>query len=159
MQSSFLSRTVFLVYDAIIDSLKADAKKAIYLFSPVLVCNGLYFAYTTLPCYEEQRGLVILFVNYVLASITLDLMVYNMTKKPFYALQPVLVLLLIPLVAHHVFKVDAVVERILPQILAVVAFIFFMVKIGTIAKQWVDFTGRPFWYVPKEHLKTILKAE
>ena len=103
-----------LIYDAIIDSLKKDPVKAIKIYSPVLVSLGLFFAMTTLPCYTEQRGLVIFFVNYVLSSITIDLMLHNMAKKPLSVMKPVLILLVIPIVAYHVFGVSPQVERLLP---------------------------------------------
>ena len=102
------------MYDSVIDSLKKDALKALTIYSPILATLGLFAAFTTLPCYTEQRALVLLLVNYVMASITVDLMIHNMAKKPFSVFKPVLVLLVIPVVAHHCFGVSAEVERLLP---------------------------------------------
>ncbi len=103
-----------LVYDSMIDSLKKDAFKALTIYSPIITTLGLFASLTTLPCYTEQRALVLLLVNYVMASITVDLMLHNMAKKPFSIFKPVLILLVIPPVAYDCFGVSAEVERLLP---------------------------------------------
>ncbi len=102
------------MYDSVIDSLKTDPLKALKIYSPVLASLALFGVYTTMPVYTEQRGLVILFINYVIASMTVDLMLHNMAKKPFSVFKPVILLLVIPVVAYHGFGVSAEIERLLP---------------------------------------------
>ena len=113
------------------DSLWHDWKKALYLTSPILTCLGLYFALSGLPCYSEQRGLIVLMVNYTLAVMSLNLMLHNMTGKPFSPLQPMLLVPLAPVVAYHM-GVTGVFERLLPQVLTVMVWIIFIVKMTII---------------------------
>lgn len=68
----------------------------------------MFFAMTTLPCYSEQRGLVILMVNFVLASIVLNFMLHNMTGRSFSVMQPTLLLLPVS------FFAPPALERIIP---------------------------------------------
>lgn len=103
---------------------------------PCLTSLGLFFAITTLPCYQEQRGLVLLLVNYVLANIIWNLMIHHMTKKPFSLYQPTLILLVAPLVAHHLLGVSSDTERIIPQICIALATFFFFWKMVIVTKQW-----------------------
>ena len=84
------------------DSLYHDWKKTLYLYSPVLFCLGCFFALSNLSCYLEQRGLMILMINYVLAVMCLNIMVHNMTGKPFSPFQTILLIPLTPLMAHYV---------------------------------------------------------
>ena len=53
-------------------------------------------------------------INYVLSNITLNLMLHNMAGRSFSSLQPSILLLLVPLVAHYAIGVDAEVERLIP---------------------------------------------
>ena len=90
-----------MIYDSISDSLYYDWKKTLYLYSPVMFCLGCFFALSNLPCYLEQRGLMILMINYVLAMLCFNIMIHNMTGKSFSPLQPILIIPLIPLMAHY----------------------------------------------------------
>ena len=100
--SCFLMSLIVLnIWDSVVDSLKHDWKKFLYLYSPVLACLGLYFALSTLPCYAEQRGLIMLLVNYSTAVMSLNLMLHNMTGKPFSPLQPMILFPLAPVVAYY----------------------------------------------------------
>ena len=120
------------------DSLWHDWKKALYLYSPVVACLILYFALASLPCYSDQRGLIVLMVNYVLSEMALNLMLHNMTGKPFSPLQPMLLVPLAPLVAYHM-GVTGEAERLLPQVLTLLVWIIFIVKMTIIGTQWTDF--------------------
>jgi len=75
-----------MIYDSFADSVSKNAPKALYLFSPVLIIFALYYGLMTMPCYKEQRGLILLLINYVHASTTWNLMIHNMTKQPFTVL-------------------------------------------------------------------------
>lgn len=100
--SCFLNLLIVInIWDSMVDSLRHDWKKALYLFSPVLACLSIYFALSTLPCYSEQRGLIVLLVNYALSVMSLNLMLHNMTGKPFSPLQPMLIFPLAPLMAYY----------------------------------------------------------
>jgi len=102
-----------------------------------------------LPCYPEQRGLTILMVNYVLSSIVVNLMVHNMTKKPFSVLQPTLLLLLVPF-AFHFAQVGPQVESMVTVGVTIVAFMIFMTKMSVLSAQWCQYAGKPFWVVPAQ---------
>ena len=100
--SCFLLLLIVLnIWDSMSESLAQDWKRFLYLYSPVLTCLGLFFALSTLPCYAEQRGLIILLVNYSLAVMSLNLMLHNMTGKAFSPLQPMLLFPLAPVVAYY----------------------------------------------------------
>ena len=100
--SCFLMLLIVLnIWDSMVDSMKHDWKRFLYLYSPVLACLGLYFTLSTLPCYAEQRGLILLLVNYSLAVMSLNLMLHNMTGKAFSPLQPMLLFPLAPVVAFY----------------------------------------------------------
>ena len=90
-----------MISESLIESLKYDWKRTLYFYSPVMAILSIFYASTTLPIYQEQRGLVLLMLNYVLSYVTLNLMVHSMTGKPWSILQPVILLPMIPLVAHH----------------------------------------------------------
>ena len=90
-----------MIYDSVIDSLKYDWKKAIMLYSPILASLGLWYGMTELPIYYEQRGLIIVMVNYVISVMTFNLMMHNMTGKPFQTFQPIVLLLTIPFICHY----------------------------------------------------------
>ena len=96
----FVFRALMMIVDSLYDSLKGDWKLTMYLYTPVMACLSLFYAITTLPCYIEQRGIIFLMINYVLSVITLNIMLYNMAGKPFSVLQPIILLLTVPLVAH-----------------------------------------------------------
>ena len=71
-------------------------------------------------------------VNYVLAVMCLNLMLGNMTGKPFSPLQPMLLFLVAPLAAHYM-GVTGQVERLLPQVLTALAWLVFMGKMTIIS--------------------------
>ena len=100
--SCFLNLLIVLnIWDSMVDSLKHDWKRFLYLYSPILASLSLYFALSTLPCYAEQRGLIILLVNYSIAVMSLNLMLHNMAGKSFSPLQPMLLFPLAPVVAFY----------------------------------------------------------
>lgn len=118
---------IALLGDSLQDSLKHSVKKTIYFYVPVLFCLGIFFAMTQLPCYTTQKGLTLLMVNYVLSSIVLNLMVHNMTEKPFSIFQPTLLLLLLPFAAHYA-KVGADLEAMVTVFVTAAGFFIFMSK-------------------------------
>jgi len=42
-----------MIYDSFADSVTANAPKALYLFSPVMIIFALYYGLITMPCYRE----------------------------------------------------------------------------------------------------------
>jgi len=139
-----------MIFDAMVDSLKHDWKRAIYLYIPVLVCLSLFYASTTLPAYYEQRGLIFLMINYTLSVITLNMMLHNMTGKPFSILQPMLLLPMIPLAAYQFLGVGAEVEKLLPRAVTVLAWLIFVSKMGILSRQWCDYSDKYFWTIKKQ---------
>ena len=139
-----------MIFDSLYDSLKHDFKRTFYLYTPVLATIGLWYASTTLASYTEQRALVLLMVNYVLSSITINLMLHNMAGKAFSIFQPMLLLLLLPLVAHHFFEVDAEVERLIPKVMTGLAWIIFIGRMYILSRQWCEFSQKHFWTIKKE---------
>ena len=124
-----------MMFDSLYDSLKFNVRQAFKLYCPVVIAVVLFFAYTSLPCYNAQRGLILLLVNYVLANIIWNLMIHHMTKQPFSSImQPSLILLIVPLVAYHCFDISGETERLLPQISTALAFLIFFWKMIIVAK-------------------------
>jgi len=75
------------------------------LIVPIPIVISLYVLHTLLPSYTSAGAITIIHFNLVIAVFTLDLMLSNMTSKPFRAFHPALVLLLVPLVSFFGFKV------------------------------------------------------
>ena len=123
-----------MIFDALVDSIKHDIKRAFYLYTPMVVTICLFFAQTTLPTYSEQRGMVILMVNYVIAVQTFNLMLHNMTGKSFSIAQPALLLLIVPLVAHYILEISAETQRMLPITITAIALFTFMYRFTVVAK-------------------------
>ena len=128
--------------------MRADFKGSLVLFSPVAACVGIFFAMTTLPSYLEQRAIVMLLVNYVISNLTLSLMMNTMAGKRFTPMQqPVIGLLLVPLVAYHGFGASSELEQWLCRALTVLAFLYFYGRIAILAIQWCDYADTPFFSV------------
>ena len=104
-------RFVFFIDDGLGEAMRKDIKASLILFSPVATCIVLFIVMSTLPSYMEQRATVILFVNYVISNITLSLMLNTMAGKKFFPLiQPVIGLLIVPLIAYHGLGVSSETE-------------------------------------------------
>ena len=116
-----------------------------------------YLAMSTLPSYQEHRGIVILFVNYVMSVVTFNMMLHNMAGKKFSVLQSVIFLLAIPLLAYHVFGVSAETEKLLTIALTGLTFIVFFVRMVCISIQWGDYSGKPFFYIRASDVKEATK--
>ena len=125
--------------DGLGEAMRVNCKAALKAFSPQMVCMAMFFALTTLPSYTEQRGLLFLFVNYVMSNITLNLMLSTMTGKKFRALQPVICILMVPLVAYHGFGISAESELLLTKGLTAAALLFFYGKMSIVSVQWCDY--------------------
>ena len=136
--------------ESLIESLKCSVKQSFYYYSPVIALLGLFFASTTLPSYQEQRGLILLMINYVLSYITLNLMLHTMTGKPFSPIQPMVLLPAVPLVAYHYIGVSPEVERLIPMVITVFTWLAFMFKMGILSKQWCDYKDKYFWVLKPE---------
>ena len=139
--------------DGLGEAMRVDCKKALKCFSPMAICVGLYYALSTVPSYMEQRGLLILFVNYVMSNITLNLMLDTMTGKKFKLIQPVIYLLLVPLISYHCFGITDAQEILLTRVLTAITLIYFYGQMSIVSMQWCDYSQTPFWYVPKSKRK------
>lgn len=139
-----------MMSESIIESLKCSVMKTLYYYSPIITIFGLFFASTTLPSYQEQRGLILLMINYVISYVTLNLMIHTMTGKPFSMFQPMVLLPAVPLVAYHYIGVSPEVERLLPMVITVFTWFAFMFKMGILSKQWCDYKDKYFWVIKQE---------
>ena len=69
--------------DSLGDSMRVNIRETLKLVSPQAICMILYLAMSTLPSYQDHRAIAILFVNYVMSVITLNIMLHNMAGKKF----------------------------------------------------------------------------
>jgi len=97
-----------------------------------------------LPSYATARALTFLNFNFVMCVITLDLMLLNMTAKPFWAVHPAFILLVVPLLAHFVFKCNAQVEIYISMGCAAMGFTIYMLRMSCLTIQYLDFAKRSF---------------
>ena len=89
--------------------------------------------------------MLILFVNFVIADITLNLMLHNMTGRRFSPLQPALLLLLLPIVLVIGCGLEGTAEDLLIKGVALLSFVSFYVRMAIICKQYIDFANRTFF--------------
>ena len=82
----------------------------------------------------------------VIADITLNLMLHNMTGRRFSPLQPALLLLLIPIVLILGLSLNGAAEDLLIKGVALFAFLSFYVRMSIICRQYVDFANRTFFF-------------
>lgn len=52
------------VYDSLAPIIIKDFKRTLFYATPAFVCVSLYIAFSTLPSYAAQKGVVLLAVNY-----------------------------------------------------------------------------------------------
>ena len=130
--------------------MRKNIKASLVLFSPAVACVALYLAMTTLPSYHQQRALVMLLVNYVLSNITFSLMLDTMTGKKFTAhFQPIIGLLLVPLISYHALGISAQTELWLSRMMTLLALVYFFGRMTIIAIQWGDYAGTRFWIIER----------
>ena len=103
--------------------------------------------------HKEQRGLILMFFNLIIAVLTFNLMVHNMTGKSFSVFQPIVLLAVVPFVTHFYLDLPKEVDYRLPQVLTALILVIFVIKMSILAKQWCDYSKRPFWYIPSAHFK------
>jgi len=92
--------------DALIDAYRKKPKRTMQFIAPIPIVIILYVLHTFLPSFTSAGAITIVHFNLVMAVVTLDLMLCNMASKPFMALNPALLLLVVPLVAFFGFKVE-----------------------------------------------------
>ena len=93
-----------------------------------------------------------------MSCVTLNLMLDNMAGKQFDIIQKEISFLFVPLIAYHIFGVDAATEKGISLACTMLALTLFAVRTTIIALQWRDLSGKPLLYIPKEAEKTISKA-
>lgn len=103
-----------------------------------------------LPSYESSRIITILNLNLVMAVVTLDLMLTNMSARSFNAYHPAFLLLAAPLIGHFGFKCSAEVELAISIAVTFIAAGVFVVRQAIIAVQFYDHTQRSFLFAKKE---------
>jgi len=109
---------------------------------------AIYVAMSTLPSYLEHRAVVLLFVNYVMAHMTFEMMLHNMADRNYSpVLQPLIVLLITPLFAYHVIGVTAETEKMMTIALTALTLIGLILKYIILSTQWLDWTGKHFFYL------------
>lgn len=96
--------------DGIGVAMRHDLRYSLKVFTPYMICVACYFGFSTLPSFTQQRVIPILFVNIAMSTITFNLMLSNMTGKPFKTIQPILFVLFVPLIAYHLCGCSAEVE-------------------------------------------------
>ena len=84
---------------------KPKRTKEIFITIPIYL--AIYGLHLYLPSYADARALTFLNFNFVMAVIVLDLMLLNMTARPFWAIHPAFLLLIVPLIAYFGFRVSA----------------------------------------------------
>lgn len=77
-------------------------------------------------------------------------MAHNMSGRDFSYFTPALPLLISPLVAYHGFGVSAEVEMLVTKVITATLFVYFMLKMAILARQWCDYSGKPFWILPSK---------
>ena len=117
-----------------------------------------FFGYSTMSCYAEQRGLVLLMINYAMADVTLNLMLHNMAGRSFSIFQFSIFMLLGPIIAFYTVGLSVEMERMIPKVICPLAWCVFMSKMTILSNQWCDYSGKPFWYIPKAALEAAKKA-
>jgi len=88
-------------FDNLGECFSKEPKRSLWLLIPVFVLFGLGFLTSFTPQYLEQRALMVLLYNFVLATITLDLMLCNMAKRHFTVFQLPLLYLVLPLLTNY----------------------------------------------------------
>ena len=91
----------------------------------------------------------------MMSVITLNIMLHNMAGKKFSAFQPLILLLLIPLTAYHVFGVSAETEKQLTIVLTGVSLAIYFAKMISLSIQWTDFSGKPFFTIRTQDLPKV----
>jgi len=94
--------TVFW-YENLGELLAKEPKKSFWLLAPVIQMITIGFFATFTPQFEQQKALMVLLYNFVLAAITLDLMLANMTKRAFSQGQWPLIFCAAPVLNHFLY--------------------------------------------------------
>jgi hypothetical protein len=88
--------------------------------------------HTFLPSYASERAVTFLQFNLVMALVSLDLMLCTMAARPFMALNPALLLLVVPLIAHFGAKVSPKVEVYISIGCAAFAFALYLLRMSIV---------------------------
>ena len=143
-------RFVLLMNDSLGDALRANRKEALRFFMPMVGCVSFYLAFTTLPSYNTQRAVLILFVNFAQSNTTLSLMLNNMAGKEFKIFSSSLLLLVVPLFAYHVLGISAAQEGWLTFCLTWCTLGIFIARLSIVARQFCDHAGISLFVIPKD---------
>ena len=133
-------------YECVRDCFKKNPRRTWEYLMALLVFYALYFCHTFLPSYETSRVVTVLNLNLVLANVTLDLMLNNMSAKPFMAYHPAFLLLAAPLIAYFGVGVSAKVEFAISIAVTVIAAALFAYRQAIVAIQFYDFSQKSFLY-------------
>jgi hypothetical protein len=74
---------LLFLYENLGDCLKENPKATLYYFTPALVVALLAYLMSFTASYANERAVLVLLVNFVIANIVLQLMLTNMAKRPF----------------------------------------------------------------------------
>ena len=110
----------------------------------------LWFVLTLLPSYQTQRGMLAFLNNMVLADITLNLMLHNMTRRKFNpVLQKGFLLALIPIALIFGLGLDGETEKLIIQAATLIGFLSFSSRVACVSKQYYDYSRRSFWFTDR----------
>ena len=100
-------RSGVFLQESISDCFRKKPARTWGILITIPILYAFFAMHIFLPSYATARALTFLNFNFVMCVITLDLMLLNMTAKPFWAVHPAFILLAVPLLAHFAFKCDA----------------------------------------------------
>jgi len=75
------------LYDHLGDCIKQSSKSALFYMTPVLVNMFLGFLLSFSKAYLLERAVFYVFINMCNANVTLQLMITNMSNKPYKLIQ------------------------------------------------------------------------
>lgn len=134
------------MYDCVSDCFRKKPKRAMEMFITIPILLAFYGMHLYLPSYADARALTLLNFNCTMMVITFDLMLLNMSAKPFMAIHPAFILLLVPLVATFVFKCEAQTEIYISMACALLGFVVYMQRMICLTVQYLDYTKRSFLF-------------
>ena len=88
-------------------------------------------------------------VNCVIADVTLNLMLHNMSRRKYSpVINPSILYLLIPICVIVLCGLDGVAELYLIRFFTLLSFCSFYFRMAVLGRQYCDFSGRSFWFRP-----------
>jgi len=137
-------------YENLGDCLSKEPRKSFWYLLPVLEMSSLYILSTYTPMYLTQRTHLLLLFNFILASITLELMLCNMAKRHFKQFHLPLLFGALPVLSHYLGLSDEFNQTLVQGALFSSA-MYFYTQMAIVCKQFVDHTGMSFFIRKVNH--------